>query len=384
MNLFGLTDEQKDIKDLMHDYAQNKFKERCHEFDKTSTWPQINVDELVESGFLGCTAPEEYGGLGMDYLSFVVGLEEIAKVCGSTAGVASVHVSIGITALMKYGTEEQKAKYLPGMCQGELMAFALTEPDAGTDAAGVKTTAVRKGDKFILNGQKTFISMAGHCENYIVIAITGVENVNGREKKEYTAFLVNKDTPGFTVAKPYHKLGMKSFTTADLFFDDVEVPVENMLSKQGAGLKVALGCLDSGRISIATQALGMAQGAIDETVAYVNQRKQFNKTIASFQNTQFKLAELQTKVDAARLLIWHAAKLKDAGEDYGTPAAMAKYYCADVANETTRQCVQLFGGYGLVDDFPIERFFRDAKFTEIYEGTSEAQKMVIARAMGLK
>ena len=384
MNFFELTDEQKDMQALMRDYAQNKFKERAAEFDKNSTFPQVNIDELAEAGLLGCTAPEEYGGLGLDYMSFIVGLEEIAKVCGSTAGIVSVHVSIGVTAMNYFATEAQKKKYLPGMCAGKLMGFALTEPDAGTDAAGVKTTAVKKDGKYILNGQKTFISTAGHNENYIIVAITGTNVVNGKERKEYSAFIVNKDAPGFSISKPYHKMGMRGFVTADLFLDDVEVSEEDMLGAQGDGLKVALGCLDSGRISIATQALGIAQGAIDETINYVNQRKQFNKTIASFQNTQFKLAELQSKVDASRLMIWRAAMLKDQGAKYSKEAAMAKYYCSDVANEVVRTCLQLFGGYGYIDEFPIERMYRDAKITEIYEGTSEAQKMVIAKAIGLK
>ena len=384
MNFFELTEEQKDIQSLLREISQEHFKERAAEIDKESRFPQENIDELVEAGFIGCTVPEEYGGLGLDYLSFIVGLEEIAKVCGSTAGIASVHVSIGVTAMNYFATEEQKKRYLPGMAKGELMGFALTEPEAGTDAAGVKTKAVKKGDKYVLNGQKTFISTSGHNENYIVVAITGTNIVNGKERKEYTAFIVNKDAKGFSISKPYHKMGMRGFVTADLFMDDVEIDESDILGGVGNGLKVALGCLDSSRISIATQALGIAQGAIDITIEYVKQRKQFNKSIASFQNTQFKLAECQTKVDAARLLVWRAAMLKDQHESYSIPAAMAKYYCSDVANETVRICLQLFGGYGYIDEFPIERMYRDAKITEIYEGTSEAQKMVIAKAMGLK
>lgn len=384
MSIFTLTEEQKAIQTLMRDIANDEFKDRAAEIDRNSRFPQENIDQLVKCGFLGCTVPEEYGGLGLDYLTFILGLEEVAKVCASTAGIASVHVSIGVTALLYFGTKEQQARYLPGMVNGELMGFALTESDAGTDAAGVKTKAVKVGNKYILNGQKTFISTSGYNENYIVVAITGVNVVNGKERKEYTAFIVNKDCKGFSISKPYHKMGVRGFVTADLYLDDVEIDECDVLGGVGNGLAVGLGCLDSGRISIATQALGIAQGAIDVTTEYVKQRKQFGKPISAFQNTQFKLAECQTKVDAARLLVWRAAELKDQHENYSIPAAMAKYYCAEVANDVVRVCLQLHGGYGYVDEFPIERMYRDAKITEIYEGTSEAQKMVIAKAMGLK
>ena len=381
MSGFLLTEEQKEIRDLAREIAQEQIKPLAAELDEKEIFPRETIDLLGETGILGCAYPEELGGSGMDFLSFILCMEEIAKVCGSTASIVSTHAGVSMYCVELFGTKEQKEHYMPLMAQGHLMGFALTEANAGSDSSGLITKAVEDGDNYIINGAKMFISSAPANEFNIVIAVTGT---NAKGRPEFTAFIINKDTPGFSVGKHIHKMGIRGSLTAELIFEDCVVPKTQILGKVGEGMKVALASLNAGRISMGAQALGIAQGAIDETIKYVNERQQFGKRIAQFQNTQFTLADLQTRVDAGRLLLWRAATLKDQGEPFATEAAMAKLYCSDLAMETTVKCVQFFGGYGYTKEYPIERIMRDAKITQIYEGTNEIQKMVIGRSIGVK
>lgn len=380
MNYFQLTEDQKMIKDLARDLAQKKFKTIAAEIDEEERFPAENIKDLAEAGILGCWLPEEYGGAGLDFLSFILANEEVAKVCGATSSIISTHC-VSMTCLNLFGTEEQKQKYLPLMAEGHLMGFALTEPNAGSDASGMTTKAEKVDGGWVLNGAKMFISSAPANDFHIVIAVTGT---NERGGKEFTAFIVDKDAPGFSVGKHIHKMGIRGAQTAEIVFEDCKVADSQVLGQVGKGMKVALASLDTGRICMGTQALGIAQGALDETYRYVSERMQFGKRLSQFQDVQFGLANLQTKVDAGRLLLWRAAMLKDAGEPFGTEAAMGKLYNSDVAMEVTTECVQYHGGYGYSREYPMERMMRDAKITQIYEGANAIQKMVIARALGVK
>lgn len=380
MNTYQLTEEQQMIRELAADIADRQIRPIAAEIDEEERFPRENIDVLAEAGILGCPYPEKYGGAGLDYLSFIVALEEVAKACGSTASIIATH-GVSMYCIDKFGTQEQKDKYLPLMIEGHLMGFALTEAGAGSDANAMTTKAVEDGDHYVLNGAKMFISSAPANDFHIVITVTGTDE---RGKKEFTAFIVDKDTPGFSVGKHIHKMGIRGSLTAEIIFEDCVVPAGQMLGKRGEGMKIALASLDAGRIGMGTQALGIAQGAIDETVKYVGERIQFGKRISQFQNTQFTLADLQTKVNAGRLLLWHAAALKDAGQPFSAEAAMGKLYNSDLAMAVTTECVQLFGGYGYTREYPVERMMRDAKITQIYEGTNQIQKMVIARSMGVK
>lgn len=380
MNLFQLSEDQKMIRDLACELAQKEFKDRAAEIDEEERFPQENIEALAEAGILGCWLPEEYGGAGTDFLSFILANEEIAKVCGATSSIISTHC-VSMTCVYQFGTEEQKQKYLPLMTKGHLMGFALTEPNAGSDASGMTTRAEKTADGWVLNGAKMFISSAPANDFHIVIAVTGV---NEKGHKEFTAFIVDKDTPGFSVGKHIRKMGIRGSLTAEIVFDDCCISDSQVLGTVGKGMKVALASLDTGRICMGTQALGIAQGALDATYQYVTERVQFGKRLSQFQDVQFGLANLQTKVDAGRLLLWRAAMLKDASEPFGTEAAMGKLYNSDVAMEVTTECVQYHGGYGYSREYPIERMMRDAKITQIYEGANAIQKMVIARAIGIK
>lgn len=378
--MFQLTEEQTMVRDLAKQIAENTIKPIAAEIDEKEIFPAESIQTLAEAGILGTALSEEYGGAGMDFLSYILALEEIAKVCGSTSSIVATH-GVGMYCVERYGTQEQKKKYLPLMAEGHLMGFALTEPNAGSDAGGMATKAVEKGDHFVINGAKMFISSAPANEFHIVVTVTGTDE---KGRKEFTAFIVDADTPGFSVGKHIHKMGIRGSLTAEIVFTDCEVPASQMLGKRGEGMKVALSSLDAGRIFMGTQALGIAQGAMDETIKYVGERSQFGKRISQFQNTQFKLADLQTRIDAGRLLLWRAAMLKDQGLPFSKEAAMGKLYNSDLAMEVTTECVQLFGGYGYTKEYPIERMMRDAKITQIYEGTNEIQKMVIARSIGVK
>jgi len=333
---------------------------------------------MARFGMLGIPFPKEFGGAGGDNLGYVMAVEAMSKACGTTGVILSAHTSLCAAPIYEYGTPEQKAKYLPPLARGEkLGAFGLTEPNAGTDAAGQQTTAELKGDHYLINGSKLFITNAGHADVYIVFAMTD----KSKGTKGISAFILEKDMPGFSIGKKEEKMGIRGSSTCELIFENVKVPVGNLLGAEGKGFGIAMKTLDGGRIGIAAQALGLAQGAIDETVAYVKERRQFGKTIGQFQNTQFQLADMQAKTDAARLLVYKAACLKDAKAPYGVEAATAKLFASETAMEVTTKAVQLHGGYGYTREYPVERMMRDAKITEIYEGTSEVQRMVISANM---
>ena len=379
---FKLDKQHEMARQLFKDFAENEVKPLAQETDETEVFPRETVDKMMKLGFMGIAIPKEYGGQGCDPLMYTMCVEELAKVCGTTSVIVSAHSSLGADPIMMYGTEEQKKKYLVPLASGEkLGAFGLTEPGAGTDAQGQQTKAVLDGDEWVLNGSKCFITNGKEADIYIIIAVTGIIEKRGRKVKEISAFIVEKDTPGFTFGTKEKKMGISGSSTYELIFEDCRIPKENLLGAQGKGFGIAMHTLDGGRIGIAAQALGIAQGAIDEAVAYVKQRKQFGRPIAKFQNTQFQLADMQTKTDAARWLVYSAATAKQEGRPYTQLAAEAKLFAAETAMEITTKAIQLLGGYGYTRDLPVERMFRDAKITEIYEGTSEVQRMVISGAM---
>lgn len=383
---FNLTNEQLLAQKMYREFAQNEVKPLAKQVDAEEMFPIENVKKMAKLGMLGIYFPEEVGGMGGDVLSYVMAVEELSKVCATTGVILSAHTSLCAAPIYEHGTPEQKAKYLPKLCSGEWIgAFGLTEPGAGTDAQGQQTVAVKNenGD-WVLNGSKIFITNAGVANVFIIIAVTGiVVDKRGRKSKEISAFIVERTDPGFSVGKPEDKMGIRGSSTCELIFEDCVIPGDRMLGKKGKGFQLAMGTLDGGRIGIAAQALGIAEGAIDETVAYVKERKQFGKSIGQFQNTQFELAEMKARTDAAKYLVYKAAERKQAamnGEKvrYSVDAAEAKLIASRTASDVTRRCLQLFGGYGYTRDYPIERMMRDAKITEIYEGTSEVQMMVIS------
>ncbi|HOV28070.1 MAG TPA: acyl-CoA dehydrogenase [Sedimentibacter sp.] len=375
---FQLSKEHQMARQLFRNFAVNEVEPLAQEIDEEERFPLETVEKLSKYGFMGIPFPKEYGGQGCDYLTYAMAVEELSKVCATTGVIVSAHTSLCGGPLYEFGTEEQKKKYLTKVASGEWIgAFGLTEPGAGTDAAGQQTKAVLDGDHYVLNGSKIFITNGSYADCYIIFAMT--DKTQGT--RGISAFIVEKGFPGFSIGKKELKMGIRGSATCELVFEDCIVPKENLLGKEGQGFKIAMKTLDSGRIGIAAQALGIAQGAIDQTVKYVKERKQFGRTLAKFQNTQFQLADMQTKVDAARLLVYRAAALKDAGQAYGVEASMAKLFAAETAMEVTTKAVQLHGGYGYTRDYPVERMMRDAKITEIYEGTSEVQKMVISTNM---
>jgi butyryl-CoA dehydrogenase len=375
---FNLPQEHKLLQELYRNFAVTEVKPIAGETDENEEFPAETVKKMAKAGFLGIPFPRDFGGAGGDNLAYVMCVEELAKFCGTTAVIVSAHTSLCAAPIFEHGTPEQKEKYIKKLATGEYLgAFGLTEPGAGTDAAMQTTVAVPDGNNYILNGSKIFITNAGQADVYIVIAMTD----KSQGTRGCSAFIVEKGFKGFSVGKKEKKMGIRGSSTCELIFEDCIVPKENLLSATGKGFSLAMKTLDGGRIGIAAQALGIAQGAIDETILYVKERKQFGKRISQFQNTQFELAGLQARVDAARLLVYRAAKAKDEGVPYGTFAAMAKLVASETASDVTRRCVQLFGGYGYTREYPVERMMRDAKITEIYEGTSEVQKMVIAAAL---
>lgn len=375
---FMLTEQQKMMKKLFSEFAEKEVKPIAGEIDEEERFPRETVDKMVACKMLGIPFSREYGGAGADYLSYILAVEELSKVCGTTGVILSAHTSLGTFPIDAFGTPEQKAKYLPDLCTGKkLGAFGLTEPNAGTDAAGQQTTAVKDGDDYIINGSKIFITNAGEADIYVIFAMTD----KSQGTRGISAFILEKGMPGFTIGKHEKKLGIRASATCELIFNNVRVSKDHLLGQEGKGFKIAMQTLDGGRIGIAAQALGIAQGAIDEAVAYVKSRKQFGRSIAKFQNTQFQLADMQTKTDAARLLVYNAAMAKENGQPYTYAAAEAKLFAAEVAMEVTTKAVQLLGGYGYTRDYPVERMMRDAKITEIYEGTSEVQRMVISGQM---
>ena len=377
---FQLDQKHEMARTLFRDFAEKEVKPVAIETDETEQFPRETVTKMAKAGFLGIPMPKEYGGQGCDPLTYIMCVEELAKVCGTTSVIVSAHTSLCCDPINTYGTPEQKEKFLRPLVTGEkLGAFGLTEPGAGTDAQGAQTKAVLDGDEWVLNGSKCFITNGQYADIYIVIAITDVSvDARGRKKKSFSTFIVEKGTPGFTFGTKEKKMGIRGSATYELIFQDCRIPKENLLGRQGKGFAIAMHTLDGGRIGIASQALGIAEGALETTIAYVKERKQFGRTIAAQQNTQFVLADLATKVQAAQLLVYKAAKAKETQKVYSVEAAMAKLFAAEVAMEVTTKCVQLHGGYGYIREYDVERMMRDAKITEIYEGTSEVQRMVIS------
>ena len=376
---FTLDKQHEMARKLFHDFAEAEVKPLAQEIDETEEFPAENVKKMQKLGFMGIPFPKEYGGQGCDPLTYAMCVEELSKVCGTTGVIVSAHTSLCCDPIATFGTEEQKQKYLVPLCKGEkLGAFGLTEPGAGTYAQGQQTKAVLDGDEWVLNGTKCFITNGKEADVYIIIAVTGTVEKRGRQMKEISAFIVEKGTPGFTFGTKEKKMGIHASSTYELVFTDCRIPKENLLGAKGQGFKIAMHTLDGGRIGIASQALGIAEGALERTIQYVKERKQFGKPIGAFQNTQFQLADMATKVKAAQLLVYRAAKAKETQKSYGVEAAMAKLYAAEVAMEVTTKAVQLHGGYGYMKEYDVERMMRDAKITEIYEGTSEVQRMVIS------
>jgi butyryl-CoA dehydrogenase len=375
---FSLSKEHEMLREMYRNFTVQEVKPLAEEIDEEERFPVETVEKLARFGFLGIPFPRDLGGGGADVLAYAMAVEELSKACGTTGVIVSAHTSLCAAPIYEFGTEAQKQKYLIPLAKGEkLGAFGLTEANAGTDASAQQTKAVNMGDHYVLNGSKIFITNAGYADTYIVMAMTD----KSAGTRGISAFIVEKGFPGFTIGKKEKKMGIRASATCELIFENCIVLKENLIGKEGQGFKIAMKTLDGGRIGIGAQALGIAQGAVDETVKYVKERKQFNRPISAFQNTQFMLADMQTKVDAARLLVYRAADLKEKGESYSTEAAMAKLYASEVAMDVTTKAVQLHGGYGYTREYSIERMMRDAKITEIYEGTSEVQKMVISSAM---
>ena len=383
---FTLSKEHEMARTLFKEFAEKEVKPLAQEIDEEHRFPRETVDKLAKYGFLGIPVSKEYGGQGCDILTYAMCVEELSKVCGTTGVIVSAHTSLCVDPIVTYGTPEQKAKYLPDLCSGKkLGAFGLTEPGAGTDAQGQQTKAVfdEATNEWVLNGSKCFITNGKEADVYVIIAVTGKIEKRGRMQKEISAFIVEKGTPGFTFGTKENKMGICGSSTYELIFTDCRIPADALLGAKGKGFGIAMHTLDGGRIGIAAQALGIAAGALETTINYVKERKQFGRSIAQFQNTQFQLADMATKVEAARLLVYKAARKKDeyqagAKVSYSVEAAMAKLYAAEVAMEVTTKCVQLHGGYGYIKEYGVERMMRDAKITEIYEGTSEVQRMVIS------
>ena len=385
---FHLTKEQEMLRKMYRDFAENEVKPIAGEVDEDERFPEETVKKLGKLGMMGIYFPKEYGGAGGTVLDYVMCVEEMSKVCGTTGVIISAHTSLCAAPIFENGTEEQKKYYLPKLCSGEWVgAFGLTEPGAGTDAQGQQTTAVlsEDGKNWILNGSKIFITNAGYANVFIIIAITGeVVDKRGRKSKEISAFIVERTDPGFSIGKHEKKMGIKGSSTCELVMEDCVIPADRLLGKKGKGFALAMKTLDGGRIGIAAQALGIGEGAVEEVIAYTKERVQFGKRISQFQNTQFQIADMHTRMEAAKHLVYAAAMKKQNGEPYSMDAAMAKLFASEAASDVTRRAVQLFGGYGYTREYPVERMMRDAKITEIYEGTSEVQKMVIAANLGVK
>ena len=380
---FMLDKKHEMARTLFKEFAEKEVKPLAQEVDETEVFPRGTVEKMAKAGFLGIPVPKEYGGQGCDPLTYAMCVEELSKVCGTTGVIVSAHTSLCCDPIQTYGTEEQKQKYLVPLAKGEkLGAFGLTEPGAGTDAQGQQTKAVLDGDEWVLNGSKIFITNGKEADIYVIFAVTSVvTDAKGRSKKMISAFIVEKGTPGFTFGTKEKKMGIRGSSTYELIFTDCRIPKENLLGQEGKGFGIAMHTLDGGRIGIAAQALGLAEGALERTIEYVKERKQFGRAIGAFQNTQFQIADMATKVQAAQYMVYRAAMAKATQKSYTVEAAQAKLYAAEVAMEVTTKAVQLHGGYGYIREYDVERMMRDAKITEIYEGTSEVQRMVISSAL---
>ena len=375
---FDLTKQQQMVRAMMSKFTENEVRPIAAQVDEEEMFPVETVKKMGRYGMMGIPFPMQYGGSGGDYISYAIAVEELSKACGTTGVILSAHTSLGASPIYYFGTEEQKQKYLVPLAKGEkLGAFGLTEPNAGTDSSAQQTFAVESGDSYILNGTKVFITNGGYADIYVIFAMTDKTKGN----KGISAFIVEKDFPGFSIGKKEEKMGIRGSSTTELIFQDCIVPKENLLGQVGKGFNIAMQTLDGGRIGIASQALGIAQGALDETIKYMKERVQFGKPLSSFQGLQWMVADMETEIQAARLLIYSAAYAKSKGENISKKAAMAKLFAAETAMSVTTKCVQLHGGYGYTRDYPLERMMRDAKITEIYEGTSQVQRMVIAASL---
>ena len=372
---FDLTREQELMQQMVREFAVNEVKPIASEIDETEEFPMENVKKMGELGMMGIPFSKEVGGAGGDVLSYIIAVEELSKVCATTGVILSAHTSLCASVINENGTPAQKAKYLPDLCSGKKIgAFGLTEPGAGTDAAGQQTTAVLDGDNYILNGSKIFITNGGVAETFIIFAMTD----KSQGTRGISAFIVEKSFPGFSIGNVENKMGIRASSTTELVMENCVVPKENLIGKEGKGFGIAMKTLDGGRIGIAAQALGIAEGAYEECVQYMKERKQFGRPLSAFQGLQWYMAEMNVKIEAAKHLVYKAACLKQAGKPYTVDAARAKLFAAETAMEVTTKAVQIFGGYGYTKEYPMERMMRDAKITEIYEGTSEVQKMVIS------
>jgi butyryl-CoA dehydrogenase len=373
-----LNEQQKMIRNMVREFAEKEVAPFAAELDKKGEYPTKTLEKMAKLGLLGIIIPQEYGGAGLDTISYATVVEEISRKCASTGVITSVHNSLAAWPIMKYGTEEQRKKYLPILARGEKIgAFAGTEPNAGSDLGAMKTTAVLKGHHYIINGDKTFITSGPKAGIIILIAVTNKD----LGSKGLSAFIVENTFKGFKVGSIFDKLGINASQTSELIFENMEVPKENLLGKEGDGFKIALSTLDGGRIGIASQAVGIAQAALDESIAYSKQREQFGKPIAKFQAIQWMIADMAVRIEAARYLVFNAAYVKDKGERYSKEAAMAKLFASETAMDAAIKAVQIHGGYGYTKEYTVERLFRDAKITEIYEGTSEVQRMVISASL---
>ncbi|HLR35510.1 MAG TPA: acyl-CoA dehydrogenase [Tissierellales bacterium] len=372
---FTLTKEQLMVRDVVREFTEKEVKPIAAEIDEEGRFPKETVEKMARYHMLGIPFPTEYGGAGGDEVAYAITVEELSKACGTTGVICSAHTSLGCWPIYKYGSEEQKQKYLIPLAKGEYLgAFGLTEANAGTDAAGQQTVAVLDGDNYILNGSKLFITNGGQANAYIIFAMTD----KSKGTRGISAFIVEDDFPGFSIGKIEDKMGIRGSATAELIFQDCIVPKENLLGKEGEGFKIAMSTLDGGRIGIAAQALGIAEGALEETIKYIKEREQFGRPLAKFQGLQWMMADMATEIEAAKLLVYKSAYNKANNLPYNKEAAMAKLYASNTAMSVTTKCVQLHGGYGFTKDYPVERMMRDAKITEIYEGTSQVQQMVIA------
>ncbi|HLR09213.1 MAG TPA: acyl-CoA dehydrogenase [Bacillota bacterium] len=375
---FQLTEEQDMLRKMVRDFAKNDVEPTAAERDEEERFDRDLFTKMAELGLTGIPWPEAYGGIGADYVSYVIAVEELSRVCASTGVTLSAHLSLASWPIYQYGTEAQKKHFLYRLSTGDALgAYALSEPGSGSDAAAMKTVAQKEGDAYILNGNKVWITNGGVADIYIVFAKTDPD----ANHKGISAFIVEKGTPGFTFGKKEKKLGIRSSPTTELIFENCRVPQENLLGEEGEGFKIAMSTLDGGRNGIAAQALGIAQGALDAAIHYAKEREQFGKPIAHNQGISFKLADMATEVEAARLLTYQAAWLESNGEPYGKASAMSKLFASDVAMRVTTEAVQVFGGYGYTKDYPVERYMRDAKITQIYEGTNEIQRLVIGRML---
>ena len=372
---YNLSKEQQFVKEMVREFAVNEVKPLAAEIDQTERFPMETVEKMAKLGMMGIPVPVEYSGAGGDNLSYILTVEELSKICGTTGVIVSAHTSLCISPIMAFGTEGQKRKYIPDLAIGrKIGAFGLTEPNAGTDAAGQQSVAVLEGDHYILNGSKIFITNGGVADTFVVFAMTD----RSKGTKGISAFIIEKGFEGFSIGKVEDKLGIRASSTTELIFQDCKIPKENLLGQEGKGFGIAMKTLDGGRIGIGAQALGLAEGAMEEAVNYMKERKQFGKSLSAFQGLQWVVADMDVKIEAARYLLYKAAFNKDNNMPYTVEAARAKLFAAEVAMEVTTKAVQLFGGYGYTKDYPVERLMRDAKITEIYEGTSQVQRMVIA------